>query len=147
MQETQGAKEQWKLRGDTSARLRFLGACVKMLWKAEGFCTSRLALQRSSWRCVRVSTEQRPRQGFRPPCNCGGSPSKGQDQSLWPGNASVCPVLSLLTRELHSEEGLLHSGAGELGNSFSPNQGPSRALQGELRKHSTRRTVWNLDVL
>lgn len=103
--------------------------------------------QRSSWRRIRVSAEQRPRQGFRPPCNCGGSPSKGQDQSLWPGNAYVCPVLSLLTRELHSEEGLLHSGAGELGNSFSPNQGPSRALQGELRKHSTRRTVWNLDVL
>lgn len=46
---------------------------------------------------------------------CGGSPSQGQDQSLWPQNVPVCPVHSLLMGKLSTEVGLLHSGQAEAG--------------------------------
>lgn len=76
--------------------------CVKMLWKAERVFTSRLAPSTVPGGAL----EWVPRNTLGR--DCGGSPSKGQDPSLWPGNAFVCPVLSLLRSDLRSKEGLLH---------------------------------------
>lgn len=102
MQELRVPEEQWELRGRRQFKAEtHRCTCVKMLWKARG-SSPPAGPQHGSWRCVRVGARNTLGR------DCGGSPSKGQDPSLWPGNAFVCPVLSLLRSDLRSKEGLLH---------------------------------------
>ena len=61
---TQGAKEQWKLRGGSSSRLKVAGARVRKCFGKQRGSSPPGWPPDSSWRCVRVGAKRHPRQGL-----------------------------------------------------------------------------------